>query len=266
MRLTDLPPLPVDPDDPTVAGGVALLFSGGSDSTLAACRLAEVFPVVHLVTYQRVGFIEKIATERIERMRARFPRVRFVQHKVPYEAFYAEVEGHRRLRDALRYGQLTGVPCGPCKVSMHWRNLVFCQEHGIAWAADGAATGNEWFAEQNPRILLDPLRDLYADYGVTLLHPVFYEGLSTDGALFELGVTDTPTVKRTREDKQVVCSQQIMLAMYMRKYLHNHTFDEYEATSRAYLEGKLEHVRKLLDEDSAAGARRTRIRKLLERG
>jgi hypothetical protein len=150
---------------------------------------------------------------------------------------------------------------------MHWRNLVFCKENGLHFAADGAATGNEWVAEQNPRILIDNLKELYAEFGITLMHPVFHEGLSTEKGLFELGIVDTERVKRTREDKQVVCSQQIMLAMYMRKYLHKHTFQEYEDTSRTYLEGKLDHVKKLTEEylskgDEASFA--SRIDRLLE--
>lgn len=259
----DLPELSVKPTDPGVEHGVALLFSGGSDSTAAACLLARVFPKVHLITYQREGFIEKISTDRVNRMRARFPQVEFIQHRVKYEKFYEEVESYKRFRNMLRYGQLTGVPCGPCKVAMHWRNLVFCQENGVKYAADGAATGNEWFAEQNPRILVDQLKEFYAEFGVTMLQPVFHEGLSTEGVLFELGITDTEKIKRTRQDKQVVCSQQIMLAMYMRKYLVRHSFREYEDMSRDYLAGKMERVRELTREHLSKD-RASRIAKLLE--
>lgn len=262
--LKDLPPLQVDTDDPRFKNGAAILFSGGADSTLAACRLAEVFPVVHLITYQRKGFIEKISTPRVDRMRAVYPRTTFLQHRINYERIYEDVEGYQRFRNMWHYGQLTGVPCGPCKVAMHWRNLVFCKEHDVGWAADGAAAGNEWFAEQNPRILVDNLRELYGEFGVSLLHPVFYEGLSTEHGLYELGIVDTPKVKRTREDKQVVCSQQIMLAMYMRKYLETHTFEEYEEMSRRYLEGKLDHVRDLMTEHMTADGSGSRLSRLLE--
>jgi hypothetical protein len=78
-----------------------------------------------------------------------------------------------------------------------------------------------------------------------LLHPVFELGLDTEAALFRLGITDAPQIKRTRDDKQVICSQHILLAMQMRRYLANHTFEEYEATQRAYLTMKLDHVREL---------------------
>ena len=36
-------------------GKVALLYSGGTDSTLAACHAAEQLDQVHLLTYSRLG-------------------------------------------------------------------------------------------------------------------------------------------------------------------------------------------------------------------
>jgi len=246
------------------SGGAALMYSGGCDSTLAACRLAAEFPVVHLITYTRFGFL---ATDNpsvhFERMKARFPDVRFVLHRIPYGRMYEEVEGFRRLRSMWRYGSLTAAPCGHCKLSMHWRTLLFCVENGVAFAADGAVHGNEQFAEQNENILMPGLIEFYREHGLTLLHPVFERGLDTEEALFRLGITDSPQVKRTRADKQVICSQHILLAMQMRRFLHDRTFEEYEAAQREYLTMKLDHVRELTREHLRDAAR-SRLNALLE--
>src|SRR5262245_10754135 len=65
---------PLRPDDPDRAHGVVLNYSGGCDSTLAACRLAQHFPKVHLVTYLRFGFLQTDNPDvHAERMRRRFP-------------------------------------------------------------------------------------------------------------------------------------------------------------------------------------------------
>lgn len=236
----------VDPDDPGRADGVALLYSGGCDSTLAACRLAQYFPKVYLNTFDRMGFIETGAPSvHFDRMVLRYPDVSFKHALIPFQKFYESVESHEYLRSLWTYGSMAVVPCGHCKLAMHWRNLLFCVENGVKYAADGAVYGNEYFAEQNPKILMPALVDFYGRFGITLVHPVFEEGLNTEEELFELGITDARRVKRTAKDKQVICSQHIMFAAFMRKYLTNHSFDEYEANYRTYLQKKVDYIQKL---------------------
>jgi hypothetical protein len=251
-------------DDPRLANGAALMYSGGCDSTLAACRLAQRFPKVHLVTFTRFGFIQTDAPSvHAERMKRRFAQTEFVAHKIAYGKFYEEIESFHRLRSLWKHGTMTSVPCGHCKISMHWRNLLFCLENGVKFAADGAVTGNEQFAEQNPKILMPELVDFYGQFGVTLVHPVHEPGLSTEAELFSLGITDQLAVKRTRADKQVICSQHILLAAYMRRYLASHTFEEYEAESKLYLNTKLEHARELTAAHVASGGAGSAIASML---
>lgn len=240
------------PADRKEAGGAALMFSGGCDSTLAACRLAQRFDEVHLITYTRFGFLETgLPSVHLERVRQRFPDTKIHHALIPYGEMYAEVERHQRFRNLFKYGTLTAAPCGHCKLSMHWRTLLYCMEHGLRYSADGAVYGNEQFAEQNANILMPGLVDFYGEHGISLLHPVFERGLDTELGLYELGITDSPQVKRTKNDKQVICSQHILLATQMRRFLANHTFAEYEATQREYLTGKLDHVRALVREHQA---------------
>lgn len=254
----------VDPDDPAIAGGVALLYSGGCDSSLAACRLAQTFDKLYLNTYNRLGFIETGAPSvHFERMKLRFPKTTFTHELIPYQKFYELVEGHKYLRNLVKHGSMAVVPCGHCKLAMHWRNLLFCVEHGVKFAADGAVLGNEHFAEQNPRILMPVLTDMYARYGITLLHPVFERDLNTELQLYRLGITDSERIKRTKKDKQVVCSQHVMFAMFMRKYLQNHTFEEYEVASREYLTAKVDHIAVLTEEYFGQSGAPSKVAQLL---
>jgi hypothetical protein len=264
-RMTGLPwDAPLAAHGADLSGGVALLYSGGCDSTLAACRLAEHFDKVSLVTFTRFGFLETDNPDtHAEQMHRRYPNTTFERFKIPYGRFYEEVESYRKLRSMFKYGTLTSIPCGHCKVAMHWRNVIFCLENGIRYAADGSVTSNDQFAEQNPRILMPEIAAMYAKFGITLLHPVHEEGLDTEAHLFRLGITDSPQVKRTTKDKQVICSQHILFAMVMRQYLVNHTLDEYETNMKAYLTAKVDHLASLTaqwaDTQHRAGSRIARL-------
>lgn len=243
---------------------VAHLYSGGADSSLAACLLAESFDEVCLNTFTRFGFVASgFSSVHVGRIKERFPRVRFVHRFIPAGGLYEEVESHRFYPSLGKYGVLVLDTCGHCKVALHWRNLLFCLEHGITYASDGAAMGAEEFAEQNPRILMRELEAFYAHFGVTLLHPAYQEGLSTEEALYDLGVTDQKNIKRTTRDMQVVCTQQILFAMMMRVYLSRHTFGEYEAQARAYLVEKLDHLKRLTEEHLEHPGPETRVARLL---
>jgi hypothetical protein len=211
-----------------------------------------------------MGFIETGAPSiHYERMVRRYPDVSFDHHLIPFQKFYEAVESHEYLRSLWKYGSMAVVPCGHCKLSMHWRNLLYCVEHGVKYAADGAVYGNEYFAEQNPKILMPALVDFYGRFGITLLHPVYEEGLNTEEALFELGITESRRIKRTAKDKQIVCSQHIMFAAFMRKYLAKHSFDEYEENYRTYLQKKVDHIQKMTQDHFAAPRDQSELTPLL---
>jgi len=262
-----------DASSPLVSAGfpagsgdeVALLYSGGADSSLAACTLAKTFRKVHLNTFSRPGFMAcRFSDSHFLRMRERFPDSEFFHRLIPAGKFYAEVEGRGRWQAFKKHGLLILNSCGHCKTALHWRNLIFCLQNGIKYAADGAVVGAEEFAEQNPRILMPELSALYAAFGITLLHPVYEEGLSTELTLYELGISPQPKIKMTAKDMQVVCSQQIMFAMMMRLLLEKRSFAEYERLARAYLSEKLEVIKletRLWLENPAA---KTRVAELLK--
>ncbi len=245
--------------------GAALLYSGGSDSSLAACLLAQEFPTVYLNTFMRFGFMATgDSSVHYERMKERFPNTDFIHQVIPVGKFYTEVENHNYFSGLRKFGFMSAASCGLCKVALHWRNLLFCLAGDIRYAADGAVVDAEEFAEQNPRILMPELKSFYKDFGIELVHPVYQEGLSTEESLYDLGITDQPHIKRTTKDKQVLCSQQIGFAMFMRTYLQWHTFKEYEKNYRTYLKTKLDHLRKLTEEYVADPEADTAVRRMLK--
>lgn len=236
--------LGLDLGDPKIARGVAHMYSGGADSSLAACVLAEHFPKVFMNTYRRPGFMGMDAPQvHLNRIRKRFSDVEFIHSVMEAGPLYEEVERYHS--DRRKSGYLVLNTCGHCKVALHWRNLLFCLTNGVSYASDGAVVGAEQFAEQNPRILMPELVKLYRDFGVTLLHPVYKPGIEVEQALYELGITERRRIKMTTQDHQVVCTQHIMFAASMRVYLEDHTFEEYERSAREYLAHKLDHIKEL---------------------
>lgn len=242
---------------------VAHLFSGGVDSTLAASVLAERFREVHLLTFRRAGFLaEEKSLVRLERLRDRHPGAQITHRFLDVGPFFEELCGG--WEDLRRHGVLALAPCGVCKVSMHWRLLLYCLEHGLRHASDGAAAGAEEYAEQNPRILMPGIVAFYREFGVEKVSPAFRPDQSNEEALYRRGISESPTIKRTAQDDQILCSQQVLFAMTMRVYLAGHTFPEYEDAQRRYLGEALSRATALTHE-FVKGGKTGRVRELLER-
>lgn len=220
---------------------VAHLFSGGVDSTLAASLLADRFAAVHLVTFTRPGFLcRDRAVARLERLRQRHPGVELSHRFLDVEPLFDELCGD--WSDWKLYGPLAVAPCGVCKLAMHWRLLLYCLENGLRHASDGAAHGAEEYAEQNPRVAMEAVAGLYARFGVTKLSPAYCPGRDNEEELYRRGLVESPRVKRTAEDTQILCTQQPLFAMALRTLLSRRSFVQYEALQRRYLREKLRKV------------------------
>lgn len=228
---------------------VAVLYSGGADSTYATCALGKEFSTVHLCTYERLGFFGgKVVLCHVERMRLRFPQVNFMHHFIPYDAFYSNLAYCSYLFDIRKYGFLVLASCGFCKVAMHWRNLIYCIDNGIPYAADGATVESKEYVEQNPRMLMADIKQMYAHFGITHLNPSYREGFSTEKALYSLGITEKEKIKRTKSERQIYCSQHILYAMVLRTFLRTHTFPEFEETTKCYFQGKIQYIVEMTEE------------------
>ena len=201
----------VDLSDPGVANGVALLYS--EDVTPRSQR--AVSPSFR--RYISIPTTDGVHRDRcpvgaLELMTRRYPEVE--RNTISFHSRSSTSPSSPMSTSARcgSTGRWRGRPGGHCKLDAFGGNLLFCIEHDVKYAADGAVFGNEYFAEQYPKILMPALIDFYGRFGITLLHPVYEKGLDTELALFELGITESRRVKRTAKDKQIICSQHIMFA------------------------------------------------------
>jgi hypothetical protein len=279
----------------TPADRVALLFSGGSDSTLAAVRAAERFGEVHLLTYRRFGMADVQNSEvHVGKLRERFGADRFVRPPIAsVDRLFRHVAHERQWRDVRRHGFLPLTTCGLCKLSFHLRTVVYCHDAGVGNVWDGSNKAMVIFPEQMIEVL-DMFRAMYRDAGITYENPVFHydddQGIefgssvwglgparagrreaarrTTGDELFELGILPERNVKGTPYDKRIQgrCYQMVLFNLWARwYYLERHDMAEYRRDVVAYYTEKVDRARDLVREFLADPAG-SRLRRLVEAG
>jgi hypothetical protein len=173
--------------DPSRRGDVALMFSGGVDSTLSAVLLAKTHARVHLLTFETgYGHFNFSRSQRRVRELERIAGARFVFHRIPIRRQFKRFVLDRLTEDYREYGS-GFVMCMGCKVLMHARTAAYARAHGIGFAADGASGATGEMVEQM-LVSLSLLRYFYQDQGIEYLLPVYEQAREDSiGQLNELG-------------------------------------------------------------------------------
>lgn len=200
-----------------------VLFSGGSDCTLAAAKVAEQkrFDELLLMTYRvPVSCLDENSTRNVPGLQRTFPDVRFTHEMIPVGGVIASVLAANRLRNVLKHGLIEASYCLHCRLAMYVRTIMYCLDHGIRHVFDGSNVTMALWVDQTPAGVQIVDR-LFASFGITLEHPVFhYVGddlfelskyfavgehvgrfvyTSTSDELFERGIT---TQKNHKSDLQ----------------------------------------------------------------
>ncbi len=293
MRPSERQALKADGDGADVVG---VLYSGGTDSTLAAYRAGERFRRVHLITYRRFGMFNLEHSEtNITKLRDALGQDKFVRPSlIRFDRLFKHVSYESYARDVLRHGFMVLTTCGLCKLAMHLRTIVYCADHGVGNVWDGANKNMTIFPAQMSEVL-QMLRGMYGLAGIRYDSPVydydddqginfgnFLYGLSpartsgsvengaaqeTTGAeLFRLGVLPRPDVKGTATDKQMQgrCYQFVLFNLWARwYYLERNSMDSYRSAAIAFYADKIRRCEQLVREfvDSPDSSR---LRELVE--
>jgi len=158
--------------DEPMSRDVALMFSGGLDSTCAAVTLLDEHPRIHLLTYTNgyghyaVGRVRR----RLRELERRFPD-RFVQQVVSIRELFDELLVDRITEEYGKY-RSGFIWCLGCKLAMHARSILYCRENDIGFMTDGSSADTNEMVEQMP-VSVALIRDLYARWGVTFSTPVY---------------------------------------------------------------------------------------------
>lgn len=178
-RAASVRPVP-RPAAPRVKNEVALMFSGGIDSLLAAVLLAKEYDKVHLLTFKR-GYTElglKNSLPNVERLKALCGEDKFLHKFVNIKPLVRRVSIRPILKDRVRYGTEV-VWCVACRTTMNAAALLYALENDLAAISDGSnkeqipgakhLTGT---AENYPGVVAQ-LKDFASGYGVEFATPVY---------------------------------------------------------------------------------------------
>ncbi len=151
---------------------IALMFSGGVDSTATAVQLARSYHRVHLLTYSNgyghYGF-ERTA-RRVRELNRRLDN-RFVFHLVSTREYFDRMLVDSVHSDYRAYGS-GFVWCMGCKLTMHLRSALYCLEKGLVFMSDGSNSDTSEMVEQS-LLSLSLTRFFYEDHSIEFGAPVY---------------------------------------------------------------------------------------------
>jgi len=171
---SERPSFEIGPDrlPPIKHDEIALMFSGGLDSTATAIMLAEKYARVHLITY-RTGY----GHFRHDRTRKRVDALnramgdRFVYTLMSTKSYFDQILVDSALADFKKY-KSGFIWCMGCKVAMHMRSAIYCLENGLRYMSDGSNEGTNEMVEQM-LVSLTLIRFFYERYGIDFGTPVY---------------------------------------------------------------------------------------------
>lgn len=262
---------------------VAVLFSGGTDSTASSALLTESFEEIHLLSYNRAGFhsIDNSGYN-AGKLEARFPDRTFVHRVLETTALARYVTERKRFRYFLKYGFFTLQNCGFCALLNHTGTLAYCLKHGITDVADGITHDWPFFPGHMDKVI-DRFRVMYSSFGITYHTPVLHcdidrpmryvdklpgngqayqpqdEENTTGKILKRLGLSDTENYKGTAVDKraQARCYQFVMPNLFVYwVYGAPYRWESYEKTVVEYFGHLMDDVSELVREFHDKGKRK----------
>lgn len=151
---------------------IALMFSGGIDSTATAARLADRYERVHLLTYKNgYGhyYFHRVA-RRVDELNRKLGG-RFVHTLISTKGHFDQILVNSVAADYAQYRSGFIWFMG-CKMAMHMRSTIYCLEHGLAQMSDGSNEDTNEMVEQM-LISLTLIRQFYGEFGVTFGTPVY---------------------------------------------------------------------------------------------
>jgi len=152
-----------------------VLFSGGSDCTLAAAHavMRDGFDEIVLLTYEvPVSCLDDNSKRNIPFLQKQFPETVFTHEMIPSGDILNKVITKKKWRFIRNHGLIEASLCLHCRLAMHVRTVMYCLDNGIQQVFDGSnITMGLWVDQTRQGLAL--VDQLYAAFGITIEHPVF---------------------------------------------------------------------------------------------
>ena len=215
---------------------IAVMFSGGTDSTFAAWSQIPNYDQIHLVTFYRQGLRKSDnIQEAIYRLKRASPNKEIRHHEVDFEEIYRKVTPRREKLDAQlavlkqeieplwdkspsrKHGMrnyaadrrwlFQANECLQCKIAMDLAAITFCLDHRITLICDGSNTEQLDDGSQLEDVKRIAQR-IFKRFGISYFFPVFHVPAEQRcKVLFEAGITDHIDHKRLEKTHQIPSRQ-----------------------------------------------------------
>ena len=273
---------------------VLVLFSGGTDSTLAAALMAQQYKKVHLVTYDRFGFFGiKNSKINVNKLKNIFGDDKFTFKITKYNNLAKYVFYEKYWHNVMKYGFFMLSTCGLCKLAMHIKTIDYCLKNKVYNVCDGANKGMYLFPAQMKDVILE-VKNMYSKFGINYTNPVFHfdghqdaefadllhmerifpntnalpdifnaekgEKNTAGRKLCSMGIMHSNNVKGTELDRKIQarCFQFILFNIFVKwYYLHNNSYDKYQQETVNFYKDKISNLTSVV-EDYARNGRDSR--------
>ena len=224
----------------------AVLFSGGSDSTLAAAQMLDEFDRITLLTFQP-GFLLFINNTRVHarKLEEVFGSERVSHQIIDIKDTVTAVLGSNVPADMNEYGfNMTSLVCLGCRLSMHAVAIAWCLENKVPYLADGSIRAQSTIPEQMESVIRRNRRFYSEEYGIRHFSPI-YEETESDRRLEELGIADKNKLKKQfiLFDTQATCPFGVPADVYGRLFYGRLVGKQRESDSEQYCAEKYPRMR-----------------------
>lgn len=215
---------------------IAVMFSGGTDSTYAAWSQIPIYDQIHLITFTRDGLRKpENIREGVARLRGAFPEKEITHKFADFEDIYQKVTPHKEKREAQQqvlsqkisplwenaHGRQKGRErydrdrrtlfmaneCLQCKVAMHIAAIKFCKQENITEICDGSNTEQLDDGSQLEDVKAIA-HDIFGKLGINYFSPVFQSTPEERCRnLFQAGITDYLDHKKLEKAHQIPSRQ-----------------------------------------------------------
>ncbi|MFC1890513.1 hypothetical protein ACFL4G_12240 [Thermodesulfobacteriota bacterium] len=248
----------------------SVLFSGGTDSTLAAVKMLGQHERVHLLTFNP-GFIFFVENSRkhAAMLMKRYGEGRVIHRIEDIRDSIAKILFGDVRKDIPKYGfNMSALVCLGCRLSMHTRAIIYNLEQGIRNLADGSIRKQSTIPEQMESVIQRNRKFYLEEYGIRQFSPIYEEDRS-DLELDYMGMTSKKKLKKEfiLFDTQATCPFGVTADVYARIFYGRLMGDTRLQDAHVYLDEKHPLMRRFIRDHFESrgvdlGERIRRIREL----
>lgn len=151
---------------------IALMFSGGLDSTASALKLASLYDEIHLLSFTTTygHYRIKSTKKRFKELEKSHPKkykhnIHDIRHIFEDISISSLSKDYSRFRSGF-------IWCLGCKLSMHVATIAYCIKNNIKEVADGSSGSTSEMVEQMP-FTISLFKTLYSGYNIRFKTPVY---------------------------------------------------------------------------------------------